>query len=83
MLRDRLVVGIRDSAMSQKLQMDPGLTLEKAMKTVRQSAAVSEQQCQLKQLKEGSKGNPIRSKRSELVDLRLVEEESLGTEISR
>ena len=39
--------------------MDPGLTLEKAMKTVQQSAAVSEQQCQLKQLKEGSKGNPI------------------------
>ena len=59
MLRDRLVVGIRDSAMSQKLQMDPELTLEKAMKTVRQSAAVKEQQGQLKQLKEGSKGNPI------------------------
>ena len=59
MLRDRLVVGIRDAAMSQKLQMDPELTLEKAMKTVRQSAAVKEQQCQLKQLKEGSKGNPI------------------------
>ena len=29
------------------------------MKTVRQSAAVKEQQVQLKQLKEGSKGNPI------------------------
>ena len=39
--------------------MDPGLTLEKGMKTVRQNAAVREQQCQLKQLKEGSKGNPI------------------------
>ena len=49
MLRDRLVVGIRDSARSQKLQMDPDLTLlQKAMKTVRQSAAVKEQQCQLK-----------------------------------
>ena len=34
MLCDRLVVGIRDSATSQKLQMDPELTLEKAMKTV-------------------------------------------------
>ena len=59
MLRDRLVVGICDSAMSQKLQMDPEPTLEKAMKAVRQSAAVKEQQGQLKQLKEGSKGNPI------------------------
>ena len=52
MLRDRLVVGIREAATSQKLQMDPELTLEKAMKTVRQSAAVKEQQGQLKQLKE-------------------------------
>ena len=47
---DRLIVGIRDSATSQKLQMGPGLTLEKGMKTVRQNAAVREQQCQLKQL---------------------------------
>ena len=43
MLRDRVIVGIRDSAMSQKLQMDPELTLEKAMKTVRQNTAVKEQ----------------------------------------
>ena len=59
MLHGRLVVGIRNSAMSQKLQMDSELTLEKAMKTVRQSTAVKEQQDQLKQLKEGSKGNTI------------------------
>ena len=65
MLRDRLVVGIRDAAMSQKLQMDPGLTLEKAMKTARQSAAVKEQQGQLKQIKEGSKGNPIHDRRGQ------------------
>ena len=44
MLRDRLVVGIRDSTMFQKLQMDPELTLEMAIKTVRQSTAVKEQQ---------------------------------------
>ena len=56
MLRDRLVWGIRDSTTSQKLQMDPGLTSEKAVKTVQQNAAVKEQPCQLKQ---GSKGNPI------------------------
>jgi len=33
MLPDKLVVGVRDSAMLQNLQMDPELTLEKAMKT--------------------------------------------------
>ena len=32
-----LIVGIWDTAMSQNLQMDPELTLEKAIKTVRQS----------------------------------------------
>ena len=44
MLRDRLVVGIKDMAMSQKLQMDPDLTLEKAKKLIRQKEAVYEQQ---------------------------------------
>ena len=59
MLHSRIVVGICNSVMSQKLQMDSKLALEKAMKTVRQSTAVKEQQGQLKQLKEGSKGNTI------------------------
>ena len=36
MIRDRLVVGIRDTALSEKMQMDPKLTLEIAMKHVRQ-----------------------------------------------
>eukprot|EP00731_Ephydatia_muelleri_P004849 Em0002g1025a len=43
MLRDRLVVGIKDTALSQKLQLDSELTLEKAMKAVRQKEAVREQ----------------------------------------
>ena len=47
MLRDRLVVGIRDVAMSQKLQMDAELTLEKAKKAIRQKEAVYEQQREL------------------------------------
>ena len=34
MIRDRLVVGIRDSSLSGCLQMDPDLTLEKAKKTI-------------------------------------------------
>ena len=36
MLRDRLVVGIRDTALSEKLQMDAKLTLDIAKKTIRQ-----------------------------------------------
>ena len=31
LIRDRLVVGLRDAALSEKLQMDPELTLEKAV----------------------------------------------------
>ena len=48
MIRDRIVVGIRDEAMSQKLQLDADLTLESAKKKVRQREAVREQQVQLK-----------------------------------
>ena len=47
MLRDRLVVGIRDVALSERLQMDSELTLEKAMKMVRQKEAVHEHNSQL------------------------------------
>jgi len=57
MLRDRLVVGIRDLAMSQKLQMDAELTLEKAKKAIRQKEAVHEQQQQLQG--DGSAKDPI------------------------
>ena len=38
------MVGIRDSALSQRLQLDPDLTLEKAMRVARQREAVQEQQ---------------------------------------
>ena len=48
MIRDRLVVGIRDSALSERLQMDTDLTLKKAKKTIQQSEAVHEQQFELK-----------------------------------
>ena len=37
-------VGIRDTALSEKLQLDPELTLEKAKKNIRQQEAVKEQQ---------------------------------------
>lgn len=48
MIRDRLVVGIRDSALSGRLQLDAELTLEKAKKSIRQREAVQEQQHVLK-----------------------------------
>ena len=47
MLRDRLVVGIRDTGLSEKMQTDPTLTLEKAKIMIRQKAAVREQRKEL------------------------------------
>ena len=47
MIRDRLVVGIRDAALSRSLQLDAELTLEKAKKKTRQQEAIGEQQQQL------------------------------------
>ena len=44
MIRDRLVVGIQDLALSECLQLDPDLMLEKAKTLVRQREAVKEQQ---------------------------------------
>lgn len=40
MVRDRRVVGIEDQALSEKLQLDETLTLEKVVKRVRESEAV-------------------------------------------
>ena len=42
LLRDRLVVGIRDQELSKKLQLDLDLTLEKTKKTIRQKEVVKE-----------------------------------------
>ena len=52
MIRDRLVVGLRDGRLSERLQLDPELTLAKAEKMVRQSEAVHEQQMVLKGVKQ-------------------------------
>ena len=57
MLRDRIVVGIRDERLSAQLQMHADLTLEKAKKLVRQKEAVQEQHLLLQG--EGSKKDPI------------------------
>lgn len=47
LLRDRLVVGIADKKLSEQLQMDADLTLEKAKKIIRQKEAVHEQSSDL------------------------------------
>ena len=47
MLRDRLVVGIRDVALSDKMQTDPKLTLESAKTLVRQKEATREHRKEL------------------------------------
>ena len=44
MIRDRIVVGLLDDGLSKKMQLDPILTLEKAVSMARQSEAVHNQQ---------------------------------------
>ena len=44
MVRDRIVVCIRNAALSEKLQLDADLTLEKAVTQVCQSEAIKQQQ---------------------------------------
>uniref|UniRef100_A0A096LST4 CCHC-type domain-containing protein n=1 Tax=Poecilia formosa TaxID=48698 RepID=A0A096LST4_POEFO len=44
MVRDRFVVGLRDKRLSEQLQMDAELTLEKALTRARQSELVKKQQ---------------------------------------
>ena len=44
MVRDRIVVGLLDDSLSEKMQLDSNLTLEKAVSMARQSEAVHKQQ---------------------------------------
>ena len=44
MIRDRIVVGIRDATLAEKLQLDAELTLDRAVTRVRQAEAVKQQQ---------------------------------------
>ena len=48
MICDRLVIGISDRHLSERLQLDSELTLEKAKKAIRQHEAVQGQQNMLK-----------------------------------
>ena len=44
LIRDHLVVGIKDMTLSERLQIDEALTLDKAKKLVRQRETFKEQQ---------------------------------------
>ena len=48
MIRDRIIVGIRNRGLSEKLQLDSKLTLETAVSQVRQAEAVNLQQSVLR-----------------------------------
>lgn len=54
MIRGHIVVGIQDSSLSERLQLDAELTLEKAKKAVHQREAVHEQNQPLACSKEAS-----------------------------
>ena len=48
MIRDRLVVGLRNATLSRKLQLEADLTLDSAITTARQTEAVKNQQAELR-----------------------------------
>lgn len=61
LIRDRLVVGLNDIRLSERMQLDKDLTLEKAIDMARQSEAVKQQQSNLR-------GECVTSKASGSVD---------------
>ena len=63
MIRDRIVVGLEDGNVSQRLQLDPDLTLKKAQDIVRETDAVKRQQSELRD-KSDSPNNDINFIRS-------------------
>ena len=69
MIRDRIVVGISNSKLSEQLQLDPELKLETAIAKVRQSEAVKQQQ------------SVVRGKENELIETVSSESESESVEV--
>ncbi|UYV79219.1 hypothetical protein LAZ67_17001575 [Cordylochernes scorpioides] len=60
LIRDRIVVGVRDKALSERMQLDSELTLEKAVKMVRQQEAVRQQQVDLQRTTTSQKVNQVK-----------------------
>ncbi|UYV62413.1 hypothetical protein LAZ67_2000471, partial [Cordylochernes scorpioides] len=60
LIRDRIVVGVRDKALSERMQLDSELTLEKSVKMVRQQEAVRQQQVDLQRPSTSQKVNQVK-----------------------
>ncbi|UYV84358.1 hypothetical protein LAZ67_X001928 [Cordylochernes scorpioides] len=60
LIHDRIVVGVRDKALSERMQLDSELTLEKAVKMVRQQEAVRQQQVDLQRPSTSQKVNQVK-----------------------
>ncbi|UYV65209.1 K02A2.6-like [Cordylochernes scorpioides] len=60
LIRDRIVVGVRDKDLSERMQLDSELTLEKAVKMVRQQEAVRQQQVDLQRPSTSQKVNQVK-----------------------
>ncbi|UYV64702.1 hypothetical protein LAZ67_3001707 [Cordylochernes scorpioides] len=60
LIRDRIVVGVRDKALSERMQLDSELTLEKAVKMVRQQEAVRQQQVDLQRPSTSQRVNQVK-----------------------
>ncbi|UYV78507.1 hypothetical protein LAZ67_16001812 [Cordylochernes scorpioides] len=60
LIRDRIVVGVRDKALSERMQLDSELTLEKAVKMIRQQKAVRQQQVDLQRPSTSQKVNQVK-----------------------
>ena len=71
LMRDRLVVGILDQALSERLQTDSDLTLERAKTLVRQKAVVKEQNHELREAELEATLGEFAHARATSLDLRL------------
>ncbi|UYV79391.1 K02A2.6-like [Cordylochernes scorpioides] len=60
LIRDRIVVGVRDKALSERMQLYSELTLEKAVKMVRQQESVRQQQVDLQRPSTRQKVNQVK-----------------------
>ena len=65
LIRDRLVVGIKDRTLSEQLQLESDLTLEKAKKKIRQREAVQAQTRELKGAEATSSVSVVRTGRKQ------------------
>ena len=77
MIRDLIVVGLKDGNVSQRLQLDPDLTLKKAQDIVRETDAVKRQQSELRS-KSDLRNNDIDSIRSAKYKRREQNNKSTG-----